>query len=354
MDEDICSNYMCYSTAKELWDNVNQMYFDLGNQSQVFELTLKLGEIRQGDNSVTKHFHSLKQLWQDLDLFNTYEWKSTDDCNHHKKLVEDSRIYKFLIGLNIEFDEVRGRIIGRSPLPPIGDVFVEVRREESRKSVMLGKKATGESLENFALIADSTAYKAANYQRQSNERPWVWCDHCNKPCHTRETCWKIHGKPANWKSSKQGDKSHRGVPTANVVDTSPFNKEQIDQLLQLLKSNSPSGIPSVSLAHASRKPNALSCLHFYPWVIDSGASDHMTSSSHFFNTYTPCSGNEKIRIVNGSFSPIVDKGLIKLTANIHLTSILHVPNLACNLLSVSKLCKDSNCRATFFDSHCEF
>ena len=52
MDEDISANYMCYSTAKELWDNVNQMYSDLGYQSQVFELTLKLGEIRQGDDSV--------------------------------------------------------------------------------------------------------------------------------------------------------------------------------------------------------------------------------------------------------------------------------------------------------------
>ena len=33
MNEETDSNYMCYSTAKELWDNVNQMYSDLGNQS---------------------------------------------------------------------------------------------------------------------------------------------------------------------------------------------------------------------------------------------------------------------------------------------------------------------------------
>ena len=71
MEEDISSNYMCYTTAQELWDNVSQMYSDLGNQSQVFELTLKLGEIRQGDDSVTKYFNSLKRLWQDLDIFNT-------------------------------------------------------------------------------------------------------------------------------------------------------------------------------------------------------------------------------------------------------------------------------------------
>ena len=73
MEEDLSSNYMCYHTAKELWGNVNQMYSDLGNQSQVYELTMKLEEIRQGEGSVTKYFNSLKSLWQDLDLFNDYE-----------------------------------------------------------------------------------------------------------------------------------------------------------------------------------------------------------------------------------------------------------------------------------------
>jgi hypothetical protein len=58
MDEDINSNnsnYMCYSMAKELWDNVNKMYYDLGNQSQVYGLTLKFGEIWWGENNVTKY-----------------------------------------------------------------------------------------------------------------------------------------------------------------------------------------------------------------------------------------------------------------------------------------------------------
>ena len=353
MEEDISSNYMCYTTAQELWDNVSQMYSDLGNQSQVFELTLKLGEIRQGDDSVTKYFNSLKRLWQDLDIFNTYEWKSVDDCNHHKKIVEDSRIHKFLASLNIEFDEVRGRVIGRPPLPTIGEVFAEVRREESRMSVMLKKKDISESIEISALISDAVAYRAANCQCRSDDKPRVWCDFCNKPRHTRETCWKIHGKPANWKSSKQGEKN-RSFPTANEANSGHFNKEQIDQLLKLIKSNSSSGIPSVSLAQTGRNPKAFSCLNFSPWIIDSGASDHMTSSSHLFSTYFPCSGHEKIRIADGSFSPIAGKGLIKLTEKMILSSVIHVPNLACNLLSVSKLSSDSNCRVTFFESHCEF
>ena len=221
MEEEISSNYLCYSTAKELWENVSQMYSDLGNQSQIYELTIKLGEIRQGEDSITKYFNSLKRLWQDLDLFNDYEWKSPVDCNHNRKLVEDHRIYKFLAGLNIEFDEVRGRIIGRQPLPSIGEVFSEVRREESRRNVMLGKKGIASPMENSALIAsDPTANKAFN-QRRQNERPRIWCDFCNKPRHTRDNCWKIHGKPANWKSNKPT----QGTSYANEAETSPFSKE---------------------------------------------------------------------------------------------------------------------------------
>ena len=239
MEEDISSNYMCYPTAQELWENVNQMYFDLENQSQIFELILKLGEMRQGEHNVTKYFNSLKRIWQDLDLFNTYEWKSPEDAQHHKKTVEDGRIFKFLAGLNVEFDEVRGRIIGRQPLPSIGDVFSEVRREESRRNVMLGKKGTGVA-EGSALVS-MTGSKAPILQRKSDEKQQVWCDFCHKPRHTRETCWKIHGKPANWKG-----KAGRANPTANEVETSPFTKEQMEHLLALLKFNS---VPNVPVAH---------------------------------------------------------------------------------------------------------
>ena len=57
-----------------------------------------------------------------------YEWKCLEDGNHHRKMVECSRIFKFLVGINLDFDEVRGSIVGRQPLPPIGEVFSEVQR----------------------------------------------------------------------------------------------------------------------------------------------------------------------------------------------------------------------------------
>ncbi|KAJ1376327.1 hypothetical protein SESBI_50063, partial [Sesbania bispinosa] len=73
-----------------------------------------------GGDNVTRYFHSLKRVWQDLDLFNTYKWRSTEDAKHHQKTVEEGRIFQFLAGLNEELDEVRGRIIGRATLPSLG------------------------------------------------------------------------------------------------------------------------------------------------------------------------------------------------------------------------------------------
>ncbi|KAJ9693491.1 hypothetical protein PVL29_012321 [Vitis rotundifolia] len=356
MEEDISSNYMRYPTTQELWENVNQMYSDLGNQSQIFELTLKLGEIRQEADNITKYFNSLKRIWQDLDLFNTYEWKSAEDGRHHKKTMEDNRIFKFLVGLNVEFDEVRGRIIGRQPLPSIGEVFSEVRREESWSNVMLGKKGPGVAIEGSALVTTGGGYnKAAVFQRKLDERPRVWCDFCNKPHHTCENCWKIHGKPANWKG-KTGDKPGRAIiPTANEAQTSPFTTEQMEHLLALLKSNSTSGTPNVFVAHIGNELYALSCrFKSTPWVIGSGSSDHMTNSSNMFESYSPCLENKKVRIADGNFSPIAGKGLIKIFEGIDLKSVLHVPKLTCNLLSVSKLSRDSNCCVIFYESHCIF
>ena len=122
---------MCYPTAKALRDNLTLMYSNFGNQSQIYELQLKLGEVRQGENSVTKYFNILKGLWQNHNLFNyDYEWKNTDDCNYFKKNEENSRIFKFFAGLNVDFDEVRGRIIGRQPLPSFNEVFSKVHCEK--------------------------------------------------------------------------------------------------------------------------------------------------------------------------------------------------------------------------------
>ena len=87
------------------------------------------------------------------------------------------------------------------------------------------------------------------------------------------------------------------------------------------------------------------------WIIDSGASDHMTDNHKLFTTYIPCAGNMKVKIADGSLASIVGKGSIKISESI---TLLHVPKLACSLLSVSQLTKQSNCSVNFLPTHCVF
>lgn len=79
----------------------------------------------------------MTQLWQELNLSLEEEWECTGDSVRYKKRVENERDFEFLIGLNRDLDDFRGRILGCQSLPTTREVFTEVRREENYWKIML-------------------------------------------------------------------------------------------------------------------------------------------------------------------------------------------------------------------------
>ena len=55
-----------------------------------------------------------------------------------QKFRNVTRVFDFLVGLKLEFDEVRGRLLGKEPIPCLSDVFSYVNTEEGRRSIMIG------------------------------------------------------------------------------------------------------------------------------------------------------------------------------------------------------------------------
>ena len=90
------------------------------------------------------------------------------------------------------------------------------------------------------------------------------------------------------------------------------------------------------------------------WVIDSDATDHMTSKSQLFHTYTPSPSNKKIAVVNGSLATVAGFGDIYITPTLILKNALHVPKLSASLVSIQKLTHDLKCYAIFSPSYCVF
>ena len=137
MDNSIAKIYLLYPIAKAIWDVVTVAYSDLKDSSQMFHLHNRCRLLHQGELSVTQYFNTLTKLWQELDLFNAKEWHDPKDATIYRNFSTRERTYDFLTGLDRSLDDICGRILNVKPLPLIDEIFVEVRREESRKHVML-------------------------------------------------------------------------------------------------------------------------------------------------------------------------------------------------------------------------
>lgn len=89
------------------------------------------------------------------------------------------------------------------------------------------------------------------------------------------------------------------------------------------------------------------------WIIDSGASDHMTNNTAWFVSLSH-PHIKSVKVANGLSTPVLGAGSVSLTPSLPLSSILHVPTLSHNLLSISQITKNLNCLDIFSPTFCLF
>nr|XP_027190614.1 uncharacterized protein LOC113786711 [Cicer arietinum] len=107
--------------------------------------------------------------------------------------------------------------------------------------------------ESSAMIAEGGTIMVAN-QRKSGvpnmekKHEEVWCTHCNKPRHTREKCWKLHGKPPSREWGPKGGPPKRGgqgqayIANGQSEESVQLNHEEIERVRSLLsKLEKPTG-----------------------------------------------------------------------------------------------------------------
>ncbi|XP_073290971.1 uncharacterized protein [Primulina huaijiensis] len=318
MTQEISENFLLFQTAKEIWESVQDTFSCKDNTAELFEIEGLLHDLRQGENSVTSYFTNLTRYWQKVDLLESHCWKCQDDGENHRKIVETKRVFKFLFGLDKSLDEVRSRILSTKPLPTIHESVSEVRREESRRKVMLGRTSLN-PLESSSLASHegtynptgdqspwSTGHVASQAQQHKKPRGRPWCEHCRKPGHTKETCWKLHGKPADWK------------PRGHVAAVAQFNPDQMNILQSIInrvQGSSSSTSPPVNSEPVAQQGNLATALHTEistSWIVDSGASDHMTGKYSLFTSYTPCKQEIYVSIADGSRSRVIGIGSVRL------------------------------------------
>ena len=89
------------------------------------------------------------------------------------------------------------------------------------------------------------------------------------------------------------------------------------------------------------------------WILDSGASHHVTNDLNNLSLHAPYDGSDEIVIGDGSSLPIAHTGSFSLTTLFKFftfSNVLHVPSISRNILSIFKFCKENNTSIEFLPS----
>jgi hypothetical protein len=200
MQLEINQGYLFLHTGKEVWDAAAQTYSKVGNVALKYDLKRQIHSLTQGDWLVATYFHKLRSLWQELDHYQNLQPMCAANAVQIKKMIEEERIYEFLGGLNSEYDPMRVQIFGKEPLPSLQVVISYIQNEESRRSTMLHPSSQNQStLVGTSQRTPSNNSRIRDRTRTTNatldDRDKLFCDHCNRSRHTRETCWRLQSRP---------------------------------------------------------------------------------------------------------------------------------------------------------------
>uniref|UniRef100_A0A803LM41 Uncharacterized protein n=1 Tax=Chenopodium quinoa TaxID=63459 RepID=A0A803LM41_CHEQI len=349
------------------------------------------------------YFTTAREIWQNLE-----ESCGGCVCNLTQKLVkqkDSQRLIQFLMKLNDHFAMVRGNILLMQPLVEVNHAYRLLVQEERHKSVVdrmqsgntvshafAAEKRNYGGNRNFEHQANrgygfqnnqnssfvkggfNDRYKGKSVMNSDNRRSQFFCEHCKMVGHTIDRCFKIIDYPQDFKANTKPfnvngkrfanlAQADEGDGSADVVTVS---REQYNQFMEYADKSTTSQLEGfVARDSAPSSYNGINngsaliagkiCLvsaFFSDWVVDSGATDHMTCDLKYFTSYKVVSpGLHSNTIPDGSKVSVSHIGTVELNG-IKLNDVLFVPGFKFNLISVPKLCEDMKCEVVFSANKC--
>ncbi|KAG7556653.1 Retrotransposon Copia-like N-terminal [Arabidopsis suecica] len=389
VNKEIYDSILYYQDAMEMWNDLFTR-FKVNNLPRKYQLEQAVMTLKQGDLDLSAYFTKKKTLWEQLSNTRSRTVKKCD-CDQVKELLEEaetSRVIQFLMGLNDSFNNIRGQILNMKPRPGLNEIYNILDQDESQRIVGYTRPvSTPSAFQAQAILTEQIPILMAHGNTQKPK-----CSHCSRIGHTVDKCYKVHGYPPGHPRAKKNNYVGSAKMTSSEVmvtqkenvpveQNEDMSKDQLQQMISYLssqlQSNTISSSPDKAIASTSNSVPTISqmtgtFLSLYDftyydmltsslphetelshraWVIDSGASHHVTHEREIYVEYKALE-RTYVRLPNGQTVKIEGTGFIQLTDALSLHDVLYIPEFKFNLLSVSVVTKTLRSKVSFTSDAC--
>ncbi|XP_019233326.1 PREDICTED: uncharacterized protein LOC109213940 [Nicotiana attenuata] len=344
VSREIVTGVMCFKTAKEVWKDINER-FGQSNGSKYIQIQRDISSTTQGSSDIASYFTKMRSLWDEL---NSSYVGPVCSCG--------------ALPSSLKINNFKNAIMLMNPLPPISKAYSLLQQDESQKEAQSPAPNFSGDTASF-LVSPASSNTNRNFTQKINFETRkgttsLTCKYCKKPGHSVNKYYKLHGFPPDFKFTRnkkfascvQAENATitltNSLPQTSSSSAHGFTKEQYQHLLTMFQqaqmavghTSEAATVDNSAFAHfaglfsryAVASVDSHTCassqLGVNPWILDTGATNHMTPYKHLLFNVQPLIKPFLVTLPNGYKAKVISTAL-HLRNDIILLNVLLGPSL---------------------------
>ncbi|XP_076932831.1 uncharacterized protein LOC143598514 [Bidens hawaiensis] len=310
MEPQILTITQNFPTVKDMWEHLSSSFSDKESLSHAYSVVQSYIRAEQGDSSFTDYFTPFSTIQDELRSM----FPPTTDLKVQEERNAKMDVMTFIAGISPKYSSARPLLLSNPAATTSIASMYHLLRE------MYGPNETRPSTDTSAMHT-STGKGIGRGSHQTHKRGigrggGLICHYCKEPGHTK---WDCPNRPPGSQPPPRPKARIATTGEASDPNATPaytFSEEDYCRLQHLLASQTTPPAPSAKAANSSTFPSLSSS-----WVIDSGATHHMTGNSGILSNLHNVS-HQPVRLADGSSCPVLGFGSINNSTNLNLSSVV--------------------------------
>ena len=344
-------------TPHAIWTDLSRKN-QANKKTQLRDLTMQFNQFAWKGKSVSDNLNKFSLIVGELDLLG------------QPKGHED-QIQQFVCSAHPAYETTVDSAIEDSSVKTLDDMVNKLRNKELR--MRLSKKVFEDQKARDKSQRGNNRNQNGNGNGKGNNKPnkpskselkALFCTYCKKKNHEAKVCYKKK-RDDNNKKTESANSARDSDSEVALITYESDSDESIPELVssseeeeeeeKLWDSDDDDVAANVEIISTENVLAARSLgQRLKPWefIVDSGASKHMTARRELFDDYEESNNLGDVRAANNHRMAIHGKGSITLVSTLgivlRLHDVLHVPELEQSLFSVPA-CTKKGCKVVFSD-----